>query len=287
MIDITLCIIACALLVLGFKIFQKLGISAFQAIVINYGVAGLLGFILVEGSTNLNNAISSKWFVNACVLGFVFIFNFYILALSAQKLGASVTSVASKMSLVVTILFGVLYFGDVITPVKLIGIVLALGSIFLITQIRKQSDAGRYLWLPIVLFLGGGFIDIFLNFNQTVHFPNGGVALFSTYLFSSAFIFGLVTIIPRIVLKKEQFNLKSVIGGVLLGLVNWYSIFFLMASLKTPGWDSSTVYTVVNIGIVVVSVIAGVIVFREKLSRLQWLGIVIALIAITLISVPW
>lgn len=285
MLDLILCIIACALLVIGFKIFEKLKITAFQAIVVNYGVASLIGFIYEPNSSQIIYQIHQPWFINGCILGLVFILNFYIMALSAQKIGASVTSVASKMSLVVTVLFGIFYLNELVNGFKIIGVLLALLSVFLIIQINSKELNKKFIVLPIILFWGGGFIDISLNYNQETYLKNGGSGLFSMTTFGAAFILGLIVLIYRLIAGKEIFKLKNIIGGIILGVVNWLSIFLLLRTLKNPAWDSSTAYTIINIGILLLVVIIGVLIFKERLNKKQWFGIVLALAAIILMSI--
>ena len=212
MIELILCIIACTLLVIGFKIFHRLGISSFQAIVINYGVAGLIGFLMEPGSSNLLLHINKPWFLNGCILGMVFILNFYIMAKSTQKIGASVTSVAGKMSLVLTVLFSIFYFKEVVNVPKIAGIIIALTSVFLIIQINSKQVDKKFIFLPIILFFGGGFIDTSLNYNQQVHLQNGGTGLFSTITFCSAFIIGFIVLVYRVLLKKEKLSFKNIVG---------------------------------------------------------------------------
>lgn len=284
MFELVFCIIACALLVVGFKIFEKLKISSFVAIVVNYGVAGLIGFLYEPNSAAIIKNIYEPWFLNGCILGIVFISNFYIMALSAQKIGASVTSVASKMSLVITVIFSIVYYEENVNALKVAGVMLALASVFFITQINTKEVNKKYIFLPIILFFGGGFIDISLNYNQVTHLKEGGSGLFSTITFSTAFIVGFFILIYRLIKRKEQLNFKNIAGGIVLGVVNWLSIFLLLLTLKNPAWDSSTIYTIVNIGILLLVVICGVLIFKEKLNSKQWIGIMLALTAIVLIS---
>jgi drug/metabolite transporter (DMT)-like permease len=289
MIELILCIIACASLVIGFKIFEKLGISSLQAIVINYGTAGLIGFLYEPEPLSILTKVDQPWFLNACILGLVFIFNFYIMALSTQKIGASVTSVAGKMSLVITVLFWICYnyyYLQESTPyIQFGGIALAIASVFFITRINTQEVNKKFIFLPFLLFLGGGFIDISLGYNQVVHLKGESAGLFSMTTFSVAFLAGLLMLVFQFIKGKEKIHFKNIIGGIVLGVVNWFSIFLLLLTLKNPAWDKSTVYTIINIGILLLVVVCGVLLFKEKLNRKQWIGIILALCAIILVSI--
>lgn len=282
--ELILCIIANALLVIGFKIFEKLKINSFQAIVVNYGVACLIGFLYEPDSQTILSYTTQPWFLNACILGSVFIVNFYTMSQSTQKIGASVTTVASKMSLVITVLFGILYFNDNINALKIMGIIIALTSVFFIVQINSKEVNKKFIYLPIILFFGGGFIDISLNFNQVVHLKNGESGLFSIVTFTAAFIAGFMVLMYRLISGKERIRFKNIAAGIILGIINWFTIFLLLLALKNPAWDSSTLYTIVNIGILLLVILCGVLVFKEKLNTKQWVGICLAITAIVLIS---
>jgi drug/metabolite transporter (DMT)-like permease len=284
MIELIVCILACASLVIAFKIFDKWKISSLPAIVVNYLVAGIIGLIYEPNSGTLLERKNDPWFINACILGLVFILNLFILGKSAQKMGASVTSVASKMSLVVTVIFCSIYFKESAGALKIIGIALALISIFFIVQINTKEIHPKFIFLPLILFIGGGFIDSFIYLNQKKYIHEGEDGLFATVTFSAAFVGGLCMLGYQLIKKRDTLNIKSIIGGVVLGLVNWLSIFTLLLTLKNGLWDSSTTYTIINIGILLIVVGCGVLIFREKLNKMQWMGVILAVSAIIIIS---
>ena len=89
------------------------------------------------------------------------------------------------------------------------------------------------------------------------------------------------------ILKKRMlslFNLRVLAWGILLGLVNFGSIFFLVKTLNYQhplqgSIDSSVVFGINNIGIVTLSVLLGVLLFKERLSRINIAGILICILA--------
>jgi len=285
MVALIVCILSCAGLVIAFKVFEKFSISSLQAIVINYLVAAIINLCYAPGSATILEKINEPWFLNGCILGGVFIINLIIMGLSTQKMGASVTSVASKMSLVITVLFGIYYFNEEAGLFKIIGIILAVISVFFIVQINTKEINRKFIFLPLILFAGGGFIDSFINYNQKTVLNDSNSDLFAAVTFGVAFIGGLFMLIPRIITKKETINIKSIIAGVILGGVNWLTIFTLLLALEIPYWDSSTIYTTINIGILLTVVSCGVLVFKEKLTKVQWIGVLLAIGSIVLVSI--
>src|SRR5688572_11579425 len=238
MVELISCIIACASLVIAFKIFERFKISSLVAIVVNYLVAASINFIYEPSSVTIPERIHEPWFINACILGLVFIVNLFIMGLSTQKMGASVTSVASKMSPVLTVIFTIIYFKESADIVKIAGIILAIISVFFIVQINTKEMDRRFVFLPLILFIGGGFIDSFLKYNQHHYLKTEDLELlFAGVTFAAAFVGGSPILITRMLRGQEKINLRSIIGGVVLGVVNWLSIFTLLLTLKNPTWD--------------------------------------------------
>ena len=142
----------------------------------------------------------------------------------------------------------------------------------------------QYIWLPILLFFGAGTVDSLVTFAQQEYLNSGGTKQFSTLLFAIAFIAGLIALLIQKEKSQNLFKLKVLIGGSILGLVNYFSLYFLIASLNNSNFDNSVVFSIINIGIVACSVFIGLSIFREKLNKINLLGIVLAFIAIFILT---
>jgi drug/metabolite transporter (DMT)-like permease len=81
-----------------------------------------------------------------------------------------------------------------------------------------------------------------------------------------------------------QFALKNLLAGIIIGIPNYFSIWCLVRFLKVSPWQSSASIPVNNMGIVLFSSVVAWLLFREKLSQINWLGIVLSLVAIYLIA---
>ena len=78
--------------------------------------------------------------------------------------------------------------------------------------------------------------------------------------------------------------MRNVVAGVCLGLPNYGSIYFLLQTFEHSNMESSVIFPINNMGIVAFSAIAAFVLFREQLSALNWLGIVLSIAAIGVIS---
>ncbi len=268
-----------------FKLFDVLKINTFQAIVVNYLTAAILGFYLSNNSVSFQQIPSQPWFLGAFLLGIMFILVFNVMALTSQKNGLSVASVSSKMSVIIAIIFGVWYYEESIGLVKLIGILLALVAVYL-TSIKEKNEIvkkNKDFLFPVLLFFGSGAIDTSLKYVETSFVAEGGVPLFSATIFGCAFVLGVIVLLYQKVKGILSFEFKSILGGILLGVPNYFSIVYLLKALSTEGMESSTAFTLNNVGIVILSTLFGLFIFKEKLISKNWFGIIIAIVSIILI----
>lgn len=265
-----------------FKVFKNYNVNTLQAIVVNYFTAFACGILLYDKPIQIKSIVNADWFLGALFLGFLFISIFNIMALTAQKNGLSVASVASKMSLIIPVIFGIIVFKDSIGVLKIIGVLFALIAVYLTAMKQKDNvNLGNSIYLPILLFFGSGIIDTSINY----YGPDGHLPLFSAVIFFIAGIIGIFVLIFKAISNKQYFKLKSLPFGIVLGVVNYASIYFLLKALRIKGLESSTLFTINNVAIVAISTLIGLLIFKEHISKQNWFGIAIALIAIVLVSI--
>jgi uncharacterized membrane protein len=133
----------------------------------------------------------------------------------------------------------------------------------------------------LVLFLGSGFLDFGLKLNQQFFLNSEDYFAFVSTVFFSAFTIGLVF---GIVTKRFVVLPRNVLAGIGLGLPNYFSIYFIMMALNLEGLESTIVFPINNSGILVLSTLLGFLIFKEKLSLKNGLGITLCVAGILLIS---
>ncbi len=147
------------------------------------------------------------------------------------------------------------------------------------TAISKKA-----LILPLLVFLGSGIIDASIKYFETEHLNPEEVSIFSAMLFGFAAISGFCFIGIKAIKKPLKVNFKNVMGGVLLGVPNYFSIFFLLRALQNEGLDSAAIFTLNNVAIVMLTTLLGILLFKEKMSLKNWGGITLAIISIVLVA---
>ena len=290
MIYLLLSIFFSTLILVVFRLFKRYGINTFQAIVFNYIIAFLVGFGLYGNQWDNSLINSGSWIPFALVIGVLFISLFLLMGKSAQENGIGITSVTVKMSLAIPVLLAIYIYNESVYLTKILGIIGALIGVFLITFQKKQqissskvqASRGNVLFL-IILFVGSGLLDTLLNYVEKRALGDLSPALFSAIGFGIAGVIGVILFSSSLLLKKQLFNWKNVLAGVILGIPNYFSIYFLIMAIREP-WDDSITYAINNVGIVMASYLLGIILFKESTTFLKLLGGAISIIAIILLT---
>jgi drug/metabolite transporter (DMT)-like permease len=268
-----------------FKYFGIYKIDVLKAIFVNYIVAFSMGFLLAERQIPISEIPLEPWFMGALFLGALFVSIFFVMAMTAQKNGVSVTSIAGKMSVVVPVIFGVILYNESVTFLKLVGIIIALVAVYLSSVKEQKSEKNGALLLPILLFIGSGTIDTLLKYIQENYVADEDVSIFSGSLFGIAAIFAFFILVIKTVKKRTAFGLKNILAGIILGVPNYYSIIFLIKALQNKNFESSTLFTINNVAIVVVSTLVGLLFFKEKFSTKNKIGVAMAILGIVLVTI--
>ncbi len=286
MIYLILSILASSLIFVIFKLFAKYNVDTLQAIVVNYVVACISGAIAYSEPIHISSISNEGWFYGAMILGIVFISVFNLMAITTQKNGLSVAAVATKMSLAIPIIFGIIVYNESTGILKVIGIIIALIAVYMTSMKNTQgvSITKDNLIFPLLVFIGSGIIDTSLKFFETNFVAENDVPIFSASIFGFAAIIGILTLLYKTIKRNLQLSLKNILAGIGLGVPNYFSIYFLIKALRYENIDSSTIFTINNVAILLVSTMAGILFFREKLTLKNWIGIALAIMSIIMVA---
>jgi drug/metabolite transporter (DMT)-like permease len=254
-----------------------------QVLCINYIVAGVCCMILYHPESVSTSVSVQKMLVPAILLGVLFIVCFWVVAHSSSRCGIGITTTAAKMSVVVPVMVGIIAFRQLDNMwVKIIGLMLAMCSFLLIFLPKNKEKRSRY-FLPLMVFILSGITDTGTDIGNRFFAPTQNDRyLFLMVTFFAAFIVGALISIYDIQHKRKKLLLSSAILGVLLGLCNFGYMVALMKNLQQIG--SSIVFPVLNTSIVIGTVFTGIVFYKEKLDRTQWMGIALATVAVLLIA---
>ena len=275
------------LLLIIFRLFKTYKIDTFQAIVFNYITCVIVGS-LTMGRFPLNKeSISEPWFPYSIILGFLFIIGFNILAITVQRIGVTMASVAQKMALVISVSFTLWYFSESLNLLKILGFIAAFGSIILVNLPSKKKDTlepdlSKNWYLFILTMLFSGLIESMLFYVEAKDYSDNADIGFIVGLFGIAAILGSVIVIAGLTIGKLTFAFRNVLAGIALGIPNFFTIYLLLV-LINQGQEGSEIFPILNVSIILGAALVGLLGFKEKLTGVQWIGFMLGLACILLI----
>jgi len=271
-------------IVITFKLIPRYGISVTQAITVNYLVATILGIVSLKQSPDVKFFLYNSWNYVAVFSGIFLILVFNIFALSTEKAGVAITAVSSKMSVIIPVILGALLFNEKLQILKIVGVILVMFSFYLVFKKKEgyKIKMGAFI-LPFLLFLGNGTNDSILKYAQYNHInTNEGYVKYLTISFSVSFVLGLFVLLIKMLIKYNPIKLKNIFVGIWLGTINWFSTLFFLKGLGSM--DVSVFVPIFNAGLVSSAALVGIFIFKEKMNRLNILGIILSIIAISIIA---
>ena len=139
MLYLVLAVLTSTSLLVLFKIFDSYKINTFQCIVVNYWVCALTGFLLLPDASVLQNFWSQDWFPFALLLSTMFLSGFWVIGMTTQKIGLTVSSIAGKTSMVLPVIAAFFLYGDTVSVTKISGVFLAILAVFLTSMRDKEQ----------------------------------------------------------------------------------------------------------------------------------------------------
>ena len=277
--------VVCSVLVsVLLKLVRRFGIDVNQAIAWNYVVAGALTALMLQPSLATLREPGAPWLA-LIGLGVLLPTIFLALAASVRHAGIVRSDAAQRLSLLLSLLAAFALFGEQLTAFKALGI--ALGLLALLCMVWR-GEAGMVKggaaasWLyPLLVFGGFGVIDILFK-----RVAQAGVPLGASLqaMFALALLVALAFQLWRRLRDRIRFTARSALAGIALGLANFGNILFYLRGHQALPQHPALVFASMNIGVVALGALVGLLLFRERLSRINLGGVLLALLAIGLIA---
>lgn len=293
MLYLILSILFSTSLVVILRLFERWKIKTEHGILFNYLVCCITGLVAMPDKALLTQVPAwNGWWI-CLLLGFGFILIFLLIGKSTHILGVATTSIAFKLSFVIPVIIAILFYGDSLSVVKVIGILMAVLAVFFIAyqpetenhpkETTPETDdfIHRKAWiLPLIIFIGSGLTDASFNFIQRNFTPPGFDHIVTIMVFLGAFIAGMFLF----GFHKETYQWKNLLGGIILGVPNYGSLYFLLQALKNSGFTPSVLFPLNNLGIVGLAALSGLVLFKEHFSMRKIIGFALAIGSIIIIG---
>jgi len=107
--------------------------------------------------------------------------------------------------------------------------------------------------------------------------------LYSCLSFITAGTIGILLLTARYFVKGILPSRRDILAGVLLGTVNYGSIYFLVESYHANLLSTAQTLQVNNLAVVVLGAFAARLIFKESWSKVNLLGIALGIIALSIL----
>lgn len=274
-----LCSVAVSVLL---KLARRWRIDVGQAIAWNYVATSALTALLLQPSPASLRGGEVPWLA-LVALGILLPTIFLALAAAVRHAGIVRSDAAQRLSLLLSLLAAFVLFGEQLSAFKLGGI--ALGLLALACMVWRggaDTGTGAATWLyPLLVFAGFGSIDILFKRVALAGVPLG-VSLQA--MFALALVVAFALQLWRRARGTTRFTARSALAGLLLGAANFGNILFYLRGHRALPDHPALVFASMNIGVVALGALVGLLLFRERLSRLNLAGVALAAVAIGVLA---
>jgi drug/metabolite transporter (DMT)-like permease len=278
-------VVTTAYLFLLFKWFGKNNIPVLPIIIINYGICAFTGSIInLPNIVVQQSSLQLEGIIGALVLGSIFLPSFFLLGNTTVKIGVGPTTIANKLSMILPSLFSLFYFGHQVSVYYPFIFILAALSIYLVSPQPDQNLSAGNWYLPLIIFSVGGFIDVLLLLCNTNYIHPEQTSRFTILLFFSAFTNGVLYWTISGQWKKMDFSSKWLLYGALLGIPNYFSVYFLLKTLAEFENNGAIVFPILNLSIILISTGLSKIIFKEVITKRMFWGLISSLVCLVLLT---
>lgn len=265
------------------KLGRQRRVDTVQMIIWNYPVAAALTYYFLKPDLRIEQLSDAPWVVFlllAALLPFVFL----ALGASIKFSGIVKTEIAQRLSLVIPLLAAFLFFNEEPSIGSSVGVGMGLLAITFSIGWHKKSPSGRgsSVWFySLIVFLGYGVIDILFKTVALARLPYTSSMFI---IFCLALLVALGILAYRSLVQKRKVTLNAILWGLILGAFNFGNILFYMRAHRALPDQPSIVFTGMNIGVISLGALIGVLFFNEKLSRLNKVGLLLAIASVLIIA---
>ena len=210
----------------------------------------------------------------------------------------SYTSVIISFSTLIAAFSGIMFFGESIQITQIVGILFMLISFVLAAEKRSSERKSNLKWfiLCLIAFTATGIVGIIQKFHQnSAHKSELSELLIISFITSAVICAFFIPVLKNADQRNPEpceftsskhrekmiFIVIIFVSGVCVAVNNKFNLYL------SGVMESAVFFPVVNGGGLVLSTLAAVFIFREKLTKKQWLGVVLGIVSVVLLCNPF
>lgn len=281
MLYVFLCIFCSVMVSVLFKLARRYHIDVLQAITWNFAAAIVLLVIINKPPITLQtfSVVSIYPYI---ALGILFPALFLMIASSIRVNGIVLTTIVERLALFIPLVISYLVFSKALNNIELTATVLSVSAILFIIPWKRTAkrSSGGWMYL-IVIFIGMGIILTLLRQVAQNVISNTTSLLI---VFILAFIVSLIFLGIHIARKKTRFSWPHILIGWIMGFALYGYITFNLQIHQAMATQPRAAFSALNVGVITLAMMVGLFIFNERLTKLNKIGIFLALVAIIVIA---
>ena len=263
------------------KIARTKGFDILQMIAWNYAVGSLLCFLWFKPDLVHISIDDTPWWLIA-ILGIVLPTIFLFLSKSLETAGILKTEIAQRLSVVLSLAAAYFLFNEQFNTLKWVGIALGLFAVVIIVLTRStatgtSNQSHKAMLYLLCVWMGYALVDVLLKYTTSLGLQ------FAVSL-NLMFIFAFVLCIGYLGLKKTQWSGKNLGAGFILGILNFANIALYVKAHILLKDSPAIVFAGMNILVVVLGLIAGLVIFKERLNLSLAIGILLGIAGVVCLA---
>lgn len=278
-----LAICSSALIAVVMRISEKKIRNNISELVVNYAVCLLLSiFYTIRQDRGFSSFLSDGAAGSTLALGLVsgafYVGSFLLYQHNIRRNGVVLSATFMKLGVLVPVILAITAFGEKPGVLQIAGIAMALAAIVILNNTSGEGDVVTEPKALLLLVLIGGSGDAMSKVYEEL-----GDAAFSSHFLMFTFASALILCAMTAVLKKQGLEPADILYGCLIGIPNYYSARFLLLSLSYV--PAATAYPTFSVGTILMVSAAGILIFREKMEKRQWLAVMLIIVALILLNI--
>ena len=280
MLFLLLAILSSASMALALRFFRDPAGNRYGIILGNYLTCILLAALLTPREQSLlQTSPATLWM--GVVSGLFYVAALVLMQSSVHRSGAGLSSAFARLGLLVSLLVSILWFGERPGPLQLLGVLLVLAALVLIRGGDEGGRAKKGFWLLLLTLLCSGGADAMSKVFEQLGDPSQSTHFFF-WLFLTALLLTAGLALAERLRRGKRLLLRELAAGVAVGVPNYFSSWLLLLALqRLPAFLAYPVYST---GTILLVLGAGALLFRERLTRRQGVGIGLILAALVLLN---
>lgn len=283
MIYLFLAIISSASIAVILKFSENRKLNRYAVTSANYVAAFTISLLMnfgigeIQRESNLNAVVGLGVFA-----GLLYFLGFIFIQRSIKENGVGITGAVSKIGIILPVVLSMILWKEIPSSFQTAGVVLSIMAIVIINiDPREIKSFKNFNATIILLFFIAGSAEFTTKLFEK-YFASGYKPLYLFIIFFTAFWISVYFTYSSWK-KGKKITKTDIVTGLIVGVPNMFASFFLIESFRY--YKASVAFPIYSSGTILLINVAGLLIFKEKLSRKNTFAIFMIVAAIVLMNI--